>query len=178
MKKSKVYKVHKVKGSAGYSLIEMVVYIAVFAVLSVVIVNGLLTITSSFLKIRTERAINNTALLAIDNIVRESRLANSVDILNSTFDATPGRLTLNTTINDLPGTVEFYIDNGQLKVRENSIDAGILTPPSIVLDNIVFRLITNGSAQAVKIEITMHDSRDKAYVQKTFYNTALLRGSY
>jgi len=163
----------------GYSLLETVVYVAVFAVFSVVVVNSLIVVTGTFLNIRTERTVNNTASVALDRIVRETRLANSVDTLNSTFDVNPGRLTLNTT-DSMGGatTVEFYIENGRLKVKEGGVVSGALTSSSVVIDSAIFRLVTNGSAQAVKMEFALHDSRDKTSVTKYFYNTALLRGSY
>lgn len=161
----------------GYTLMELVVYVAVFAFLSVVVVNAILAVTGSFLAIRTERNVNTAASTAMERVVREVRLAESVDILNSTFDTHPGRITLNTTdINGVATTVEFYVESGQLKVREGGADAGELTPVTVVIDTFVARLITAGSVQAVKIELTIHDARGGN--AKTFYNTALLRGSY
>ena len=167
------------KKERGYSLTEMLVYIGVFAFLSVVVVNSLLITTSSFLKIRTERNLNNTALLSMERIVRETRLANNVEILNSTFDVNPGRLMLDTVDSaGLPKTVEFYVSAGRLLVKENGVDTGALTPSNVELQNFVFRLVTNGSVQAVKVEMALSDTRVATSSPRSFYNTALLRGSY
>lgn len=156
---------------------ELVVYVAVFAFLSVVVVNAILAVTSAFFTIRTERNVNTAASTAIERVTRETRLAISVNTLASTFDAHPGRLTLNTTdVNGVSATVEFYIENGTMKVKENGVAAGTLTPSAIAVDTFIARLITSGSVQAVKIEFTLHDTRRGN--TKTFYNTALLRGSY
>lgn len=161
----------------GHTLVELVVYVAVFAFLSVVVVNAILAVTGSFLAIRAERNVNAAASTAMERVAREVRLAEGVDILNSTFDAHPGRIILNTTdINGIATTAEFYVESGQLKVREGGVDAGTLTPVTIVIDAFVARLITAGSVQAVKIELTIHDARSGNV--KAFYNTALLRGSY
>ncbi|MEK7555797.1 MAG: hypothetical protein AAB523_00745 [Patescibacteria group bacterium] len=167
------------KKEKGYSLLEMVIYIGVFAFLSVVVVNSLLITTSSFLKIRTERNLNNTALVSMERVIRETRLANNVQILNSTFNVNPGRLTLDTRDGaGLPKTVEFYVSDGRLRVRENGADTGALTPSNIELQDLKFRLITNGSVQAVKVEMTLRDTRVATSSPRSFYNTALLRGSY
>ena len=163
--------------SRGYTLMELVVYVAVFALLSVVVVNAILSVAGTFLVIRAERNVNTTANTALERVVRETRLAIGVDTFASTFGAHPGRLTLNTTdTNGIAATVEFYIENGTLKVRENGVDAGALTPSTVAIDTFIMRFITVGSVQAVKIELTLHDTRGGT--ARSFYNTALLRGSY
>lgn len=166
-------------GSCGYTLFETVIFTAIFTFFSIVIVGSLILASAAFLKIRTERNINNTAIVVMERMVREIRLGTSIDTLNSTFDSTPGRLMLNTVdILGDPTTVEFYIENGEMKIREGGVEAGNLTPDNIVVDNLMYHLITNGSTQAVKIEITVHDSRAKLPTTRNFYNTALVRGTY
>ncbi|MFC1721217.1 hypothetical protein ACFLY0_01515 [Patescibacteria group bacterium] len=163
----------------GYTLFEVVIFTAVFTFFSTVIVGSLIISSSVFLRIRTERNINNTAIVAVERIVRETRLATDVDILNSTFDSSPGRLTLNTVDGlGVATTIEFYVEDGVIKVKEGGVVSGNLTPGNVVVDDITYRLITNGSAQAVKIEITLHDSRAKIPTTRNFYNTALIRGTY
>jgi len=162
------------KNNRGYTLIEMVVYIAVLAMFSIIIVFSLINVTKSFLEIRVERNVNNAALVSMDRIVREIRLSNSVDILNSTFGVNPGRLTLNTGIT----TVEFFVENDVLKMKEGGVLSGALIPSNIQIENLVFELITNGPVQAVKIDMSISDTRVSTTSTKNFNNTGLIRGSY
>jgi type II secretory pathway pseudopilin PulG len=169
----------KIKTSNGYTLLEMVVYIAILSVFSIVVVFSLVNITKSFLEIRVERNINNAAVASIDRMVREIRLSNSVDILNSTFDANPGRITLNTIAsNGSSTTVEFFVSNGVLRMKEGGVDSGALTQSNINVDNLLFNLMTNGTTQAIKISESLSDTRVGTTSTKSFNNTGLIRGSY
>lgn len=163
----------KVKRS-GYTLMEAVVYIAVLAVFSVIAVNAIIIILGSFRHLRAERTVNTAAGVAFERMVRDTRTAESVTTLQSTFDTNPGRLTL---VNPDTGTTEFYIENGALKVKESGVYAGTLTASTTVVDNLVFRFINHGTVQGVRMELTLHDIREST-ASRQFADTAVLRGTY
>ncbi|MEK7139895.1 MAG: prepilin-type N-terminal cleavage/methylation domain-containing protein [Patescibacteria group bacterium] len=159
---------------SGYTLMEAVVYIAVLAVFSVIAVNAIIIILGSFRHLRAERTVNTAAQVSFERMVRDTRTAESITILQSTFDTNPGRLTL---VNPDMSATEFYIENGTLKVRENGVYAGMLTASTTVVDTLVFRFINHGTVQGVRMELTLHDTRDPG-VSRQFADTAVLRGTY
>lgn len=158
----------------GYTLMEAVVYITILAVFSVIAVNAIIIILGSFKHLRAERTVNTTAGVAFERMVRDTRTAESVTTLQSTFDTNPGRLTL---VNPDTSTTEFYIENGALKVKESGVYAGTLTASTTVVDNLVFRFINHGTVQGIRMELTLHDTRDTA-ASRQFADTAILRGTY
>ena len=159
---------------SGYTLMEAVVYVAVLAVFSVIAVNTIIIIVGSSKHVRAERSVNSVAQVAFERIVRDTRTAVSVDTIGSAFDAHPGALSLN---NPDTSTTRFYVENGAIKVRENGVYTGTLTASTTAVDNLVFRFINHGTVQAVRVEMTLSDTRDPG-VTRQFADTAVLRGSY
>ena len=164
----------KKENTKGFSLIEMVVYVSILAIVFVVVINTLLIISRSYSSIKVSLDINNSATVSVERIIGEIRKANSVNLIQSTFDSNPGRLVLNTT--DDAGAlliVDFYLENNTLKLKEGGLFSGDLTS-DVDVTNLVFRRITNETSEAVKIEMELSNGNKN----KVFYNTAVLRGSY
>lgn len=158
----------------GYTLAEAVVYIAIFSIFSVVAVNAIIIMTASFKTVRAERAVNTAALAGFDRIVRASRLAASVNTLGSVFDTNPGTLAL---VDSDGGAEAFYVEDGRLIESIDGTPLGTLTPETVVVDSLIFRFISVGTTLAVRVEMTVHDSRNPD-ASREFSNTALLRGTY
>lgn len=160
----------------GYTLAELIVYVAVFSFISVVVVNSLIIMGSSFLKVRMARNINTAAATLLERIVFDVRSASSINTGQSIFDASPGNLAIN-TLNSVgtPIIIEFYYDSGVMRVREDSIEQGALTADTVVIDSIIFRHITDTNVDGVKIELAVHDAREKNPESKKFYQSAIVR---
>ncbi len=163
----------------GFTLVEMIIYIAFFAVLSVLAVNAMIVVMRSFYTLRLTQSVNQSATVALERLSREIRNAYDIDATQSTFGTSPGRLTLKTK--DAVGantTMEFYVDAGsQLKLKEGSVEKGALVAKSVTLTNLVFYSISTTNSKAVKVEMTLHDSRATTTQAVKFYDTIVLRGS-
>lgn len=155
----------------GFSLIESLIYTAILSVMAAVVVNVLLITTKSYNNLRTSRNINNSIITSFERMTRDIKSANNIVIAESTFDTHPGRLTIESSAT----TTEFYLSGGTLRVKENTIDAGPLIQQESSIDNLVFRLLDNGTSKAVRIEITMSIVYKGKTKIKKFYTTAVLR---
>lgn len=162
------------KYTKGFSLIEMIVYVSILSVIFVIVVNTLLIVSRSYSSIKISLDINNSATVSVERMIREIRKANSVNLAQSTLDSNPGRLVLNTTDDaGLPLIVDFYLEDDTLKLKEGGVFSGDLTD-GVDVTNLVFRSISNGTSEAIKIEMELSNGSKN----KIFYNTAVLRGSY
>lgn len=162
----------------GFSLVEMIIYIAFFAALSLVAMQATLTVMRSFYVIRLTQAINQSATVALERMSREIRNAYDIDDVASTFNASPGRLTLRTE--DASGvntTIEFFVSGNQLRLREGGVDRGTLLAKNVTVTNLVFRDITTLNSRAIKIEMTLHNARAGDTRDLTLYDTIVLRGA-
>jgi len=158
----------------GFSLIELLIYIALLSVIVVVVVSVLLSLTRAYGAFKVSQRINNSAITALERITRDSRNAESIDLANSTFDVHPGRLTLNTGTM----TIEIYLDGDVLKVREDGVDIGSLTTQRVSVSSFVLRHLFSGSIEAIKIELTLTSSQGEFTKTERFYSAAVLRDTY
>ena len=81
-------------GSRGFSLVEVMVYIFILVFMLVVVIEVVVSITRASRVISSARAIENSAVLSIERLTREMRLADSVVVASSTLAVHPGRLAL------------------------------------------------------------------------------------
>lgn len=163
----------------GFSLVETIIYIGLLILIIVAVVNMLIGMSKAYGFMRLSTHIQTSSIDSLDRVVREIRNAKSVDVANSTLGTSPGVLTLNST--DDAGnamTYQFYISGGVLRMKQNGIDQGPLTLPDVTVGNLVFRKMTTGVSQAVKIDMTLTAGSGSMTRTAKFYGTAILRDSY
>ncbi len=169
----------QIKNQKGFQLVEMIIYIALLVVITMAVVNTTTLILRSYQSVTASRNIQIGGMTALDRMTREIRNATSVDSAQSTLTTSPGQLTINST--DDAGTAEtlqFFVSNSLLRVKENGVDSGPLLPSSVTVTNLIFRLIDSGQSNAVKIEMTLQSGSGSALKSSNFYATVVLRGSY
>ena len=162
----------------GFTLVEMVIYTAILVAILLLIVSFIISFGKAYNVLRSTIHINNSATVSFERMIREIRQANDVDTAASTLNTHPGVLVLKTTEAGTPVTLEFYISGGILAVKKDGVDAGTLTRTDVTITNLVFRNLSNGISEAVKVEMTLEsDVADTTKVRK-FYGSAVLRDSY
>lgn len=164
---------------SGFTLVEMVIYIAFFSILSSLAVGATVLVMKAFYSLRLTQSVNESATVAMERMSREVRNAYDFDVAQSTFGVNPGRLMLKTK--DAVGantTIEFYVDgSSQLGLKEGGVDRGSLLTKNAVFTTLLFRSITMINSKAIKIEATIRDSRSTTVQVANFYDTIVLRGS-
>lgn len=164
----------------GYSLIEIVVYIAIFSLLSIAVINSLIVTMKSFSASRTNRDLEENGFSAMERMSREVRGAISVSSITSgSIGGAKGDITLNTT--DTSGTaktVRFAVSGNALVLYENGASSGNLTGLNSQVTDLVFNQITIGTETAIKITIAIKDLRSPFGATETFYDSVIIRGSY
>ena len=167
------------KRNTGFTLIEMIVYVVILGIIAVLAVNSAFEMTKAYVNLRVSRDMNASATAVLERITREIRGAYDIDAAQSTFGANPGRLMLNTK--DALGadtTVEFYIENGLIKVKEGGVAKGALMTSSTQASSFIVRSLSNANSKAIKIDLTVAATRGNVSKTRNFYNTIVLRGSY
>jgi hypothetical protein len=133
----------------------------------------------SFNELRISRDINDSSVTIMERLTRDIKSATTIDLANSTFGATPGRLTLNTrNASGTALTVEYYVATSTLRIKENGVDVGSLMSAKTRVDGLVFYQIDLGNTIGIKTELHLTSSHGSASEADHFYNTSILRGSY
>jgi type II secretory pathway pseudopilin PulG len=161
--------IKNLKLKAGFSLMEMIVYISIMALIMVVVVNTLIVIISTQRDIKNLRAIEQSAISAFDRIIREVRDANSVQSASSS-------LVLNST-DDLgtPITVEFSVNSGVLEFKTDNGTSSPLTNSQVTVVSSTFYHIIEGSDSTVKVEMTLEAGQGQFFRSENFYTSATFR---
>lgn len=169
-------KIYKQK-QKGFSIVEIIIYLAIFTMVSILVINSFITVTKSFEITRTNRDLLESGINSMERLSREIRQANSIDLANSNLAG--GVLQLNST-DDLsnPLTIKFIKESFLLNLYQDSLLSGNLLGQNIEIDSLVFRRIVTTEGEAIKIEMTIHDSNSDINKSVNFYNTIILRGGY
>ncbi len=168
------------KKNRGISLVEMIMYIALLAVITVVVIDMMVSISVSYRTVKTTRDMENSAMTSMGRMETEIRDASSIDIPNSIFNTTSSVLSLNVEngTSTATSTIRFYLTGGQIEIDQNSASSGPLTLPSVTVSSLIFRNISTGYSSGVKIELTMTATTSANLMTKKFYDTAIIRNSY
>ncbi len=178
-KKRKVFHIPYSIFHGGFSLVEMLFYVAILTFALLAMLQTLIVITRSYAVLKSVQRIEQESAFSLERLVREVRNANAVDDAGSTLGTSPGKLLLNST--DTAGTartVEFSVANGKLSLKENGVVTGVLTSSTTAVTNLVFRKITTARSKGVKIEMTFTSGTGRTLRTENFYATAVLRDSY
>ena len=166
----------------GLSLIEIILYVALLGLLLVAVVNLTLTIATVYAKARVVRAVNQQAVAGMERMVREIRLAHGIDNAASTFGTHPGVIELDTIVSptDTTVTTRRFLLSGSILALEEGLSPAVALTNRVDVTNLVFHDIDTGASgrRAVRIEMTATAGQGKLQTTQTFYETAVLRGSY
>lgn len=160
----------------GFTLIEAIVYVTILVMTLVVVVFAVAGIGKSYARVRSHQTLGRVAAFSLERISREIRFANSVDTIQSLFDVSPGIVVLSFT--NPSRTLKVYVQNGVLKIDENGVYAGDLTPPKVYVSSLIIKRFQTGESEGIRIEAGFDTSDGRATTTEKFYTTAVMRGSY
>jgi len=152
----------------GFSFIEILVYLAVFSIISGAVLTGALRLTEFYNISRFDKEILNNTHFALNNMLSEIKYASSV---YSPTSCTTNQISLETNLNPPEGEnktyVDFYLDNGRLYLKREGRDSQVLTSERIEITNLNFTyLFSLTDCSSVKIEITARYRSSKEKYQR------------
>ena len=158
----------------GFTLIEMLIYVGLMAVITLVIAQSLIVVLRSNRTSFAEINIRNAGYSAMEEILRQIYLSETVD------QAGDGVLEMKQ--NSGKNVVKFLVSPDLvLNLYEGSstpILVGPLTSKGVLVKNLIFTKIDTGKSLAIKIQMELETSVDNQIKDEWFNSTAILRGSY
>lgn len=166
----------KLRYNSGFSLIEMVVYISILALMLMVVLQVVFSITRSQRVIISVRNIENSATASLERVEREARGADSIVTASSTLGTSPGVLVFSSRDeNGNTRTVEFYVTGESLRLKENGVDTGALTSSSTRVTSLIFTRFASSTVEGIRTDITLESGTSTYYKTERFYSSARLR---
>lgn len=160
----------------GFSLVEMIVYIALLIAISVSAIFLMLTLRELLDVYRADQRVTESAQIALERMLHEIRAADTVNTADpdSLLIDSPGHLVL---LNGT-STTEFSVVDGRAVLTVNGSARGPLTQKGVSVDELRFFRYDNGATEAVRVRMTVSASVGDAASTATFGGTAVLLGSY
>lgn len=160
---------HK-KQQRGFTLIEMIFYIALLVLVVTASIAVLLSLSETFAQYRAEQQVTRSAATALERILFDIRDADTVTAATSTD---PGYLTV--TVN---GESRAYtLNSGRVHLAIDGSDLGPLTDSDVTVDTLRFYDYAS-TTNFVRVELTLSAGSGDTVYTKTFNAGALLQGSY
>lgn len=160
----------------GFSLIEMLVYVAVIVFISTAVVVTYLSLDTVLARNHVERQITKAGSTAMERMVRAVRDGSTVNLTERTL---PSELAVDQALST---TTEFYLSGGQIYIDVNDVPLGPITPSAVTIRDLTFHHYeltgTPLESETVRIFFTAHMDGKGASTTKTFYSSAVLRDSY
>ena len=135
---------------SGYSLLELVVYIALFIVISIVIINSLITVMKTYSTANGYRRLQSNGELVMERVVREIRQASAVGS-STVYTSNPGILVVQ-GVDDIGAarTVTFSVVNNAVQINDNGA-TGALSSNEVTTTSLIFKHITTTVGEGIKV---------------------------
>ena len=159
------------KRNKGESIIETLFYIALFVILSIVIINAIMVMMKSFKQTAYERELTQSGEI-METISRDIKGAYSISNTSTSTD-----LILNMNSSGTQ-TIEFNFTAPNIVFKQNGTTTGNLNAPDISVSNLSFTKISTIQSNAVKVVFSVKPNEYPHNDVETFYDTAVLRGGY
>jgi type II secretory pathway pseudopilin PulG len=164
----------KTSTTSGFSLVEMLVYIALLVLVSSAAVSSLLAFSDAYVHYRTEKVLTRQLQEATERMVHDIQNSVAVNVVGSTLGVTPGTLML-----DRAGSsVTYTLDSGVLTVQQDTDPAVPQTGSNVTVDSLQFEYLTNVHTEMVQVSITATATLGDYSATETYQTSAIIRGSY
>lgn len=158
----------------GFSLIEMLIYIALLTVMSVASVSFMLSLQDMFSHYRVQQSLFSAGTITMERILTEIRTGDSVVLANTTLD------------DGVNGVLEiagdeittFTLSSGEIIVEVDGVEEGSLTPDLVTVDSFTVHHYPNTVGEMVRVILVMTATVDGYSDTYTLYGGGVVRGSY
>ena len=167
---------HRNKKESGFTLVEAIIYVALFVRLSTLLVDSLVMLSKGYNDVRVNRDLLDSANVSVERMTRDIRGATSwVSGGSSVFGANPGKLTIKNSDNT---TETFQLVSGAVQFTDSTGYVSNLTSNEVSVTSLIFANISTANGSAIKIDMTMSSLRYSPSKIISISDTIALRGSY
>jgi type II secretory pathway pseudopilin PulG len=144
--------------SKGFSLVEMVVSVALFAFIILVVVAFIISLNISNIRSKSDREVQENARRALDAIVYEIKSAKSL----YTSTTTASQLSLETyhylPSGEIATYIDFFLCGTTVCLKKESQSPIALTSDSVQVTSLSFSKVLNGARYSINISITLNST--------------------
>lgn len=150
------------KSGGGFTLIEIMVSVALFAIVVTVSMGALLTVVDTNRKAQTLQLVMNNLNFAIESMVREMREAVDFDVKTGTGS----KVTITKRNAGVESSVSFALNNNALVRTENGVPEA-LTAEGIFIKQITFKTV-GATPKRLLIVVSGYSTTTKSNTKSEF----------
>lgn len=140
----------------GFTLIELVIYIALIGVMVAVVAESFMVVIKLNSRIVSISEMNSNASAAMERIIYEIQNAKYVYTPTSDFTVTSPQLSLATaqgaSAEEGMTYIDFYLENNTIFLKTEGASSVALTTPAMSVENMQFSYFKNGDTESIKID--------------------------
>jgi prepilin-type N-terminal cleavage/methylation domain-containing protein len=146
---------------AGFSLLELLIYIAILSVLSLALINVFISVNRGRGQIQARSSVNSVIRFATDKMSQDIRSATSVSVPSTTASASSS---LEMTISGV--SVQYCVTSGVLRRQSGAVCTGAseaMTPATVVVSTPLFTRYENANIALSKTITSIEIDLSAAY---------------
>lgn len=151
----------------GYTLVEMLIYIAILGIISVMVAGIFVTISRTNNRIVSLVEINSNAYSAMERITYETNNASHIYLPTSNFindsaydPLKPAQFSIATkqgiSSSESIGFIDFYLQNNTIFMKQEGVSPVALTSSNVLVESFNLNYYKNDTRESVKIDFTVH----------------------
>ncbi len=144
------------ESGAGFTMVEILVSLAIFSLISLAIISFFFWMNASNSKTKADREAGENARAALDQVTAEIRAAKSV----YTPTTTANQLSLETAkylpAGETSTFIDFFLCGTAICLKKESQNPAALTSDSVQVTNLAFTQIMNGTFPSIKVDMTVN----------------------
>ena len=159
---------------SGFTLVEILIYLAIFTILSTASVAFLFSLKDIVGQYRIETILYRSGTDVMEQILLSIRQADTVDLINTVEDdPANGRLVVENDSN----TTEFTFTGGELQMVLNGDNLGYLAGDGVTVSSFTVFHYPLGTAQLVRVRVALSGTAGGISKDIILQGGAVVRGS-
>lgn len=166
----------KVVKNRGFTLIEILVALAIFSVILLTLISSFLAMNNAILKTKADMEVSENARKTLNEITYEIKSAKGI----YTPTTTTNQLSLETS-RYLPSGetntfIDFFLCGTAVCLKKELQDPIALTSNSVQVTNLTFLQISTGTKPSIQVNLTVNYPNSNSPSSITLTSTASIRG--
>lgn len=168
------FNVSKLSFKKGFTLVEMLIYIAIFMVVSTASVTFLLSLSDFIDHYKVETALYRSGTNVMEQIILSVRQADNVDLVNTVEDLPAiGKL----TVEHGASSTSFVINAGSLDLTIDGKELGDMTASVVTVDGFTVYYYPMAKGEFVRVKLDLTATVGGVTKSITLYGGSAVRGS-
>ena len=164
----------KTSRNFGFTLVEILVYMAIFILVSTSAIGLLFSLDDLFTQYKLKQALLESGTNIMERLLIEVRESDSVSLADSVLTSSDGTLTLDKATE----TIKFIKNGNNLELNRDGVFEGNLNSSNIEILGATFYQYEQNGVELVRVKLDLRSTIEDQSEEWSVSGGAIIRGSY